>query len=218
MGLFTKKKKKEDTMPDFSRGQSSVPIDNVAAMMQQGYTNEQIVQTLQSQGFSVPQIYDAINQASMRPMQPMDYGMQAPQPQQPQYNYPQQNVQAQQPQIDHIDEEKIQEVAEAVIEEKWEGLTKDIKAVIEWKNRSEGKMVQLEQEISDLKSSLDSLNSSIIGKVGQYDKNLMEVGTEIKAMEKEFQNILPSLTENVAKLERIAKGASAPSSKSSVKK
>ena len=109
-------------------------------------------------------------------------------------------------------------MAEAVIEEKWESLTKDIKAGIEWKNRSENKMVQLEQEISDLKSSLDSLNSSIIGKVGQYDKNLMEVGTEIKAMEKVFQNILPSLTENVAKLERITKGTPVSSSKSGVKK
>lgn len=217
MGLFTKKKKKEDAMPDFSRGPSSVPIDNVAVMMQQGYTNEQIVQALQSQGFSVPQIYDAINQASMRPMQPPDYSMQQ-QPQQPQYSYPQQTVQAQQPQIEQMDEEKIQEVAEAVIEEKWEGLTKDIKAVIEWKNRSEGKMVQLEQEISDLKSSLDSLNSSIIGKVGQYDKNLMEVGTEIKAMEKVFQNILPSLTENVAKLERLTKGTPATTAKSPSKK
>lgn len=218
MGLFTKKKKNEDAMPDFPHTPpSSVPVDSVAAMMQQGYANEQIVQALQAQGFSVPQIYDAINQASMRPMQAPDYGA-PPQSQQPQYQYPQQNMQVQQPQAGQIDEEKIQEVAEAVIEEKWEGLTKDIKAVIEWKNRTESKIVQLEQEIDDLKSSIDSLNSSIIGKVGQYDKNLMEVGTEIKAMEKVFQNILPSLTENVAKLERIARSPQVQSQKSPSKK
>ncbi len=207
MALFGRKKKKEeDVMPDIHHAApSSVPIDHVAGMMQQGYSNEQIMQALQSQGYSSSQIYDAINQAAMRPMQ--DYQSQ----QTPSYyqQYPQAPQQpAQQPAQPQqsIDEDKIQEIAEAVIEEKWEEIAKDIKAVVEWKTKTETKIAQLEQSISDLRSSVENLNAGILGKISQYDKNLTEVGTEIKAMEKVFQNILPTLTDNVAKLERIAKG------------
>jgi hypothetical protein len=35
----------------------------------------------------------------------------------------------------------------------------------------------------------------------------MDVGTEMKAMEKIFQKILPGLTESVNKLDRIAKSS-----------
>ncbi|MBI2108347.1 hypothetical protein HYU10_01690 [Candidatus Woesearchaeota archaeon] len=198
MGLFSKKKKKdENAMPNVPAS-SNLPVDQIAAMIQQGYNNDQIVQALQGQGYTPPQIYDAINQASMGAMQ--DYGAQ--QPMQQQYQQPAVQTQHEQ----RVDEQKMQEIAEAVIEEKWEELAKDIKAVIEWKNKTEAKMLQIEQKTNDIKASLDSLNASLLGKLNQYDKNLTDVGTEIKAMEKVFQNILPTLTENVAKLERISKG------------
>jgi hypothetical protein len=42
-----------------------------------------------------------------------------------------------------------------------------------------------------------------------YDKNLLDVGTEIKAMEKVFQKVLPELTSSVQELGRITKTAKA---------
>ena len=59
------------------------PLEQVLAMKQQGYSSNQIVQTLQSQGYNNSQIYDAINQAGLAsfqdvPQQPtiglQDYG------------------------------------------------------------------------------------------------------------------------------------------------
>ena len=44
-------------------------------------------------------------------------------------------------------------------------------------------------------------------KVSEYDKNITDVGIEIKAMEKVFEKVLPSLTENVNKLDRLAKSS-----------
>ena len=41
--------------------------------------------------------------------------------------------------------------------------------------------------------------------MGEYDKNMKEVGTDIKALETVFKKILPSFTENVAELSRITK-------------
>ena len=60
---------------------------------------------------------------------------------------------------------------------------------------------------------MDSLTKSIMGKIQSYDQNIVDVGTEIKAMEKVFQKVLPTLTENVNKLDRMAKGYKEPQKK-----
>jgi hypothetical protein len=63
--------------------------------------------------------------------------------------------------------------------------------------------VKLEQQFQDLKADFQSLHKALIGKVNEYDQNILNVGTEIKAMEKVFQKILPTFTENVSELSRI---------------
>lgn len=196
--------------------QQASPIEQVLMMKQQGYTNNQIVQTLQSQGYSTNQIFDAINQAGLsggfqatEPQGQFEAGMQD-------YGYEQQPYQ--QPSAPtfqtpreiqtpvSLDEERIQEVAEAIIEEKWNELASDIKKVIEWKEKSEDRIAKLEQQILDLRMSIDSLTKSIMSKISAYDQNIVDVGTEVKAMEKVFQKVLPNLTESVNKLDRMTKG------------
>ncbi len=99
--------------------------------------------------------------------------------------------------------EKIEEIAEAIIDEKWEDLIKNVQKIVEWKNSAETKLTQVEQEVTDLKSNFDNLHKAIVSKIGDYDKNILAVGTEIKAMEKVFQKVLPTFTDNVAQLSRI---------------
>lgn len=218
------KKKKEEPLdipaqfPEFQQQvpPAASPIEQVLMMRQQGYTDNQIIQALQGQGYNTNQVYDAINQANL------SAGFQAP-PQEeiPDYGqsyeqYPQQqSFQGLQPpretqSTSSIDEEKIQEVAEAIIDEKWEELVKDIKKVIEWKDRTEDRIAKLEQQIIDLRMNIDSLTKGIMAKVSSYDQNIVDVGTEVKAMEKVFQKVLPSLTESVNKLDRMAKGYKEP--------
>ena len=215
---FGKKKKEEplDTLPDVPMPEmeqpSATPIEQVLMMKQQGYTNSQIVQALQSQGYSTNQIYDAINQANLssQGMQPEigmpDYGQSAEQTyQQPQYQ-PQAFQAPEIQQASTIDEERIQEIAESIIDEKWTEFASDIKRVIEWKDRSEDRLAKIEQQIIDLRMAMESLTKSIISKISSYDQSITDVGTEIKAMEKVFQKVLPTLTESVNKLDRMAKG------------
>lgn len=102
------------------------------------------------------------------------------------------------------DREIIEEIAEAIVEEKWKEKEKDIAKIIEWRDEVATKLTQLQQQIDDLKSSFDSLHKGILGKITEYDENLTNVGTEIKAMEKVFSKVLPSLTESVNKLDRIS--------------
>lgn len=180
------------------------PVDLIMAMKQRGMGNDQIIQELERQGYNSSQIFDALNQLNMSGSDPpfAPQGMDQPQMQNPSYSQPMPQFEPPQ----QVDREQVEEIVEAIIDEKWKEFERDIKLVIEWKDKAESKIDQMDQQIRDLVNSLNTLQKSLIGKVAEYDKNLTNVGVEIKAMEKVFQKVLPSLTENVNKLERMSKG------------
>lgn len=200
---------------------SGPPTDLVLKMRTQGYNNNQIVQSLQREGYKSHDIFDAMNQADIKknvtPMaaenvegmpQPenqmaMTPPQAAPTPEQPAPPEIQQQYVPPQPGNDNSDKEQIQEVVETIVAEKWEDLVKDIKKVVDWKEKTESRMVQIEEQIKGIKENFDKLHTGVIGKISEYDESLSNVGTEIKALEKVFQKILPSLTENVNELSRI---------------
>lgn len=99
----------------------------------------------------------------------------------------------------------IEEIAEAIIDEKWEEMTKNFNKINEWKEKTDGTISRMQQQMEDLAGSFDKLHKAIIGKIGEYDQNILNVGTEIKAMERVFQKILPTFTDNVNELGRITK-------------
>ncbi len=101
---------------------------------------------------------------------------------------------------------KIEEISEAIIEEKWQDLMKDFTKVMDWKTGMEQRMAVLEQRFADLKNAFDSLQKSVVEKVSDYDKSVKDVGSEMKALEQVFQKIIPTMTENVNELSRITKG------------
>ncbi len=207
---FTKDKKKEEEFPPMPGPPIDTPIDRVLGMRQQGLTNNQIIQNLQRLGYDSDQIFNAINQADIKggitntPLE--DFGAQPAAPE------PIPSIRAETEDYG-VDKERIEEVAEAIIDEKWDELVKNINKIIEWKNKSESKISSLEQQFKDLKNDFDKLHQAVIGKIGEYDQNILNVGTEIKVMEKVFQKVLPTLTENINELSRITKGMKKPISK-----
>jgi hypothetical protein len=125
---------------------------------------------------------------------PQDYGGQ----------YPQQPPEEQASPGQGLDRTSTEEIAEAIVEEKWREKSVEISKVIEWKDEVTTKLAQLQQQIDDLKASFGSLHKGMLGKISEYDENLTNVGTEIKAMEKVFSRVLPSLTDSVNKLQRMS--------------
>ena len=111
-----------------------------------------------------------------------------------------------------------EEIAEAIVEEKWHEFTRELGKVNEWKDATGSRLDKIDQSIADMKSDLDNLHKAIVSKISEYDRNLLDVGTEIKAMEKVFQKVLPDLTGSVAELSRITKTVKAKSSAVPVKK
>jgi transcription termination factor NusB len=191
MALFGRKKE-EPVQGMESGGLPPLPPD------QQQYQEQPMQQDPYSQ-----QGYDQQQPAMMPPMPPPQGApIQDPYAQQP---MPQQMPMPEPP---AMDKEKIEEVAEAIIDEKWNELLKDINKMIEWKEKTDSRLIRIEQDITNLKSNFESLQKGIVGKISDYDKNLVEVGTEIKAMEKVFQKVLPTFTENINKLSRLTNNVS----------
>lgn len=204
----------------------------IQAMQKQGWSNNQIIQTLQREGYKSAEIFDALNQASIQTqgmgaqgvnqmqaqtndamgfantqtsqsVQQTPFARQALNSNPPQMNtMPAMNTQGLGPQgmRGGSDEELI----EAIIDEKWNDLLEDINKIITWKERTTQRIDQFEQQLKDLKDQFDKLHNAVIGKVGEYDQHILQVGAEVKAMEKVFSKVLPVFTENVGELSRIA--------------
>lgn len=221
MALFGFGKKGE--APPVS-GAARLPVEMVMRMKQQGFSNNQIVQSLQGEGYSTTQIFDALSQAELSRGAPASPAEQYPQPEmqqeelpppegyaaqqpmpppeeypmpRPQYSYPSPKAE--------IPREQIEEVAEAIVEEKWEELSKGVQKIISWKNETEAKIAQLTGEIEALKKDFDDLHKGVLGKLSEYDEGIKGVGTDIKAMEEVFKKIIPTFTENVSELSRITR-------------
>jgi hypothetical protein len=96
-----------------------------------------------------------------------------------------------------------EELVEALIEEKWNALVKDINKVIEWKQKADSRLAAMEQQLNDMQQQFDKLHQAIIGKVGDYDKHILDVSTQLQAMEKVFGKVLPTFIDNVNELNAI---------------
>lgn len=194
-----------------------VPLDHVLNMQKQGLDSNQIIQNLQREGYNQENILNAMNQAQIKGnvetiTPPI---MESPQPQNPMNMDPQSmtppimdnmGMNMQNPNMDmQINNSNIstEELIEAIIDEKWNELLKDINKIIEWKDKAETRLVQMEQKLQDIKDEFNKLHQAIIGKIGDYDKNILDVGTEVKAMEKVFQKVLPTFVDNINELGRI---------------
>lgn len=206
-------------MPLFGKKPASqapplIPVDQVLNMRAQGLSNDQIIQTLQRDSYASDQIFDAMSQADIKgnveaaqpyQMPPLENPMEAQMPRQ---------EFSQQPQMQPAtDIERIEELAEAIIDEKWNELVKNINKVIEWKTNTEARINKLEQAVDDLRNNINTLHQTMIGKVEEYDKNIQNVGAEVKAMDKVFQKVLPQLTESIGELSRLTDKAKEKSAK-----
>ncbi|MFT4282793.1 MAG: hypothetical protein ACMXX6_00020 [Candidatus Woesearchaeota archaeon] len=166
---------------------STLPIKEIKSMRAQGMDNNQIIQTLQKDGHSSSEIFEAMNQADL-----------------PVKDSSTPKVEITQSSSDN-QSSSTEEIVEAIIDEKWNELLKDLNKVIEWKDSTNTKLISLEQKFDSLKEEFDKIHTAVLNKVDAYDKNISLVGAEVKAMERVFSKVLPLFTENVAELSRISK-------------
>jgi ABC-type transporter Mla subunit MlaD len=101
--------------------------------------------------------------------------------------------------------ERIEEIAETIIDEKWDALLAEVRKIIDWKDKVEDDVKKAMDELANLKERFKELHEGVLGKVEEYDKRMMEVGTELKAVGKVFKDVIPQFTDNVKELSSITK-------------
>ncbi len=206
---------------------SDIPLARIEDMQRKGLTNNQIIQTLQRDGYTTTQVFDALNQANMQPTHQMRDVTMDQRPTRPSYQNPTTmgsglpGDPSGMPPPPSLNAPMMggmgggassEELIEAIIDEKWHELEKSVNKIIEWKDAMNARIEKLEQRMDDLKGDSEKLHDAVVGKIGEYDRNILEVGAEVKAMEKVFSKVLPVFTENVAELSRITDKVRSPSS------
>lgn len=100
---------------------------------------------------------------------------------------------------------RIQEIAEAIINEKWQELLSSVGNIAVWKEKVDTNILSVKQEIVRINERFDNLQNAVLGKIKEYDGDMRNVTTEMKALEKVFEKIIEPLTSNVKELNRITK-------------
>ena len=99
--------------------------------------------------------------------------------------------------------ERVEEIAEGIIDQKWDELMGEVKKIVQWKNKTEEKFTQLSIDVSKLKEDFKILHQGVLGKLDDYDKRMGDVGNELKAVGKVFKDVIPEFVENVKELSHI---------------
>ena len=180
----------------FGKKEHASPVDKVMAMKSQGASNDEIIQTLQRDGHKSDEIFDAISQADIkRTIAPT-----TPQPMQPLQNPMQFPSASSAPEVDT---ETIQEVAETIIDEKWNVLVEQFNKIVDWKDDMDKEIVTLNERMNTIQNSVQDVQKAMMGRLEKYDENVSEIGTDVKALTKVFQKMLPGFVENISELSRI---------------
>ncbi len=181
----------------------AAPVSEVLQLRQQGLTDDIIVEELSQRGYSQQQISEAIAQADATG-QGSDYGPQEGMPGQ----MPMMQQEMPSPQPSYQEDmsniyERMEQIAESLIDEKWDDLIAEVKKIIEWKNKAEERQLKLQHDVDKLKEDFKTLHEAVLGKLEDYDTRMRDVGTELKAVGKVFKDVIPTFVDNVKELSAV---------------
>ncbi len=101
------------------------------------------------------------------------------------------------------DVERIEEIAESIINEKWEDLISNVGNIVMWKEKVQTDIRSIKQELIRVEERFENLQKAILGRVEDYNRTISTVGTEMKALEGVLERILQPLVSNIKELSRI---------------
>lgn len=102
-----------------------------------------------------------------------------------------------------LDREIINRVVESIIDERWQEIVSNIGDLSIWKSDLDGELSSIKQEMIRMDQRFNNLQRGVLGKVDEYNQNMVNVNTEMKALEKVFEKIIEPLTSNIKELNKI---------------
>ncbi|MBS3143294.1 hypothetical protein J4446_00230 [Candidatus Woesearchaeota archaeon] len=144
------------------------------------------------------------DEKSSIPEPPSRYEMADESPKQS-YNMPNYSAPLSRPNVQspEVSTDYIQQIAEEVVEEKWDDLMNKVGDIRLWKNKIDSDITSIKQEIMRTQNHFANLQKAVLGKVSEYNENILNINTEMKSLEKVFEKILQPLTHNVKELSKI---------------
>ena len=180
--------------------QSPNPLQEVQQLRTQGLTDSLIVQELSKKGYPPQEIRTALAQVDNTASAPTP----AEQPPMEQLYTPP-TIPSNNAAPDSNIYERIEEITENIIDEKWEELIGEVRKIIEWKNKVEERQNKIQHDLDKMKEDFKVLHQGVLGKLEDYDTRMRDVGTELKAVGKVFKDVIPEFVENVKELSGITK-------------
>src|SRR3989344_3741455 len=180
--------------------QNADPLSEVMELRNQGLTDSLIMEEMTKKGYPPRDIRQALARVEMNSDLPT-----APE-QGPPSSYPGSNPQSNnRPEADSNIYERIEEITENIIDEKWDELIAEVKKIITWKEKIEDRQVKINSDIEKLKEDFNVLHQGVLGKLEDYDARMRDVGTELKAVGRVFKDVVPEFVDNVKELSSVTK-------------
>ncbi len=199
----------------------SKALEFVMQLERQGLNDVEIIAKLQEQGLSAQDINDALNQsrvksavASEEEMQPsimtkpaVEEEEVAPSPMkkkaaqtaQPAEEYQYEYAPAQ----GGIGVETIEEIAEEVVNERFNEIKKRVGEIVEFKQLVNSRIAEVDDRLKRIESTIDKLQLALLGRVQEFGQDVKYLGSEMQVMEGAFGKILNPLIDNIRELNRI---------------
>ncbi|MBS3127347.1 hypothetical protein J4228_04230 [Candidatus Woesearchaeota archaeon] len=186
-------------------------LEEVRSLREQGLTDNVILAELANRGYSQDQIHMAISQLdSVAPPEPSPEEAFYPTAPGAAPGYPSAYPPSYPSPASSTAEEKnvyerMEEIAESLIDEKWDDLIAEVKKIVDWKQKVEERQVKMQNDLDKLKENFSMLHQGVLGKLDEYDTRMRDVGTELKAVGKVFKDVIPEFVENVKELSDTTK-------------
>lgn len=197
----------------------------ISGMKEKGMGNSNIIDELKNKGHSSKDIYDSLDKGGQQPAsdleppspsensqptlptsQPMDGGFEQQPTEKPQEeglmgpplsdNIPQQIPQRQ-------NVENIEEIAEAIVDEKLQEFSSSLGDLAVWKERVNSEIGAIKQEVVRVRNQLENIQVGMLGKVEGYNKSVQSMSSEMRALSKVMEKIMQPLTMNIKELSRM---------------
>ncbi len=101
--------------------------------------------------------------------------------------------------------EIITEIAEQILTEKMQKVEKQISEFLRFKTDIQEKVKNIDERLRRIEMMIDRLQISILQRIGDYGRNIMDLKEEMEATQESFSKILNPLTENIQELKKITK-------------
>ena len=97
----------------------------------------------------------------------------------------------------------IEENVEKILADKWEDILKNIDKVLNWKEKTDSKFIEVQESIQDIRKEFLEFQKKISTKIENYDGNILDINSDLKAFGMVFEKTLPTLVNNINELTEI---------------